>query len=299
MQLLRIILLSLLALIVGVNNASADKFVIERVQFESAAQPLGDLQQKQARERGEVPKPIRGDMIEGYLARPEGNGPFPAIVHLHGCGGLNPAFKADPTSDRWISQLVGWGYVVLVVDSFTTRHVREACTPASFYAFSRFGILPRDLDAFGGLLFLSRLPYVDRSRVAMLGFSMGGWTALDTASARPTELFDNPDKLKFKATVAFYPLCTLVGGTMGIPTLILSGASDDWTLASDCERLVARNRADGVPVDLVVYPGAHHGFDAPILQPGLVVFGHRLEYNAEADKQARAATREFLARQLH
>src|SRR5262249_17566334 len=152
MELLRITLLSMLALILGANNALADKLVVERVQFESAAQPLGDLQQKQARERGEEPKPIRGDMIEGYLAKPEGNGPFPAIVHLHGCGGLNPAFKADPASDRWIGQLVGWGYVVLVVDSFTTRHVREACTPASFDAFSRFGILPRDLDAFGGLL---------------------------------------------------------------------------------------------------------------------------------------------------
>jgi dienelactone hydrolase len=298
MNLLRIIALPLFVAVLGVGHAVAGNPLIELVHFESAPQPLGDLQQKQARERGEDPKPIAGDMIEGYLAKPEGKGPFPAIVHLHGCGGLGPAFKANPANDRWVSQLVEWGYVVLVVDSFTTRHVREACTPASFFAFSKFGILPRVLDAFGGLLFLSHLHYVDRSRVAMLGFSMGGWTALDTASGRPTELFDNPNGLKFKATVAFYPLCTFVGGILEMPTLILSGANDDWTLASDCERLVARNRGAVAPVDLVIYPGAYHGFDAPILQPGLMIFGHWLAYNAEADKKARAATREFLARQL-
>ncbi|MGZ6023336.1 MAG: dienelactone hydrolase family protein [Rhizomicrobium sp.] len=301
MQLPRFILLTMFAAMLGASSTAAENAAraIEVVRFESAPQPLGDLQQKQARERGEEPKPIRGDGIQGYLAKPEGDGPFPAVVHLHGCAGPGPAFKAAPANDRWVSQLVEWGYVVLVVDSFSTRNVREACTPASFFAFSKSPILTRVLDAFGGLLFLSHLPYVDRNRVAMLGFSMGGWTALDAASARPTELFDNPDGLKFKATVAFYPLCTVESGIMNMPTLILMGASDDWTLPKDCERMMDRRAGAGAPVDLVIYPGAHHGFDAPILQPGIVIFGHRLEYNAEADGKARAATREFLARQLY
>jgi dienelactone hydrolase len=293
-----IVLLPLFAVAVCRTGASSATIAIERVQFESAAQPLGDLQQKQAREHGDEPMPIRGDMIEGYLAKPEGNGPFPAIVHLHGCGGLSPAFKADPLSDRWISQLVGWGYVVLVVDSFATRHVREACTPLSFFAFSQSPVLTRELDAFGALSFLSRLAYVDRSRVAMLGFSMGGWIVLGAASARSFDLFVNPDGVKFKAAVAFYPVCSVIEGIMDIPTLILIGASDDWTPARDCERMMERRAGAGAPVDLVIYPGAHHGFDAPVLQPGIVVFGHRLEYNAEADGKARAATRGFLGQQL-
>jgi dienelactone hydrolase len=300
MQAFKVILLTLLAATLGASSVAAQNAAlkVERVQFESASQPLGDLQQKQARERGEEPKPIRGDMIEGYLAKPEGEGPFPAIVHLHGCGGLGQAFKADPKSDRWIAQLVEWGYVVLVVDSFSARHVREACTPASFFAFSQSPILTRVLDAFGGLQYLSHLPYVDRNRVAMLGFSMGGWTVLTAATARPAAVFENPDGLKFKGAIAFYPVCSVMDGVMAMPTLILIGASDDWTPASECQRMMDRRAGAGAPVDLVVYPGAYHGFDAPVLQPGLMIFGHWLAYNAEADAKARAATKAFLAAQL-
>ena len=298
MKLFRVIALSLLAVTLGTTNAPADGLAVDHVRFESAAEQIGPLQQKQARERGEVLKPVPGDVIDGYLARPEGNGPFPAVIHLHGCGGLGPPFKANPAGNEWVKDLVAWGYVVLVVDSFTTRSVREACTPISYFAF-KGGIVTRELDAFGALRYLSRLAYVDRNRVAMLGFSMGGWTVLAAGSPQDTDLFDNPDRLTFKAAVAFYPVCSLVPGIMTMPTLILSGAVDDWTPAKDCEAMMARRAGAGAPVDLTIYPGAYHGFDATILRPpGLVVFGHRLEYNAEAAARARAATREFLARQL-
>jgi dienelactone hydrolase len=296
MTLLRIIARPLVAIMIGAGSASASGLAVDHVRFESAAEQIGPLQQKQARERGEVLAPVPGDVIDGYLARPEGNGPFPAVVHLHGCGGLGPPFKANPAGNEWVKDLVAWGYVVLVVDSFTSRGVREACTPSSYFAF-KGGIVTRELDAFGALRYLARLPFVDRNRVAMLGFSMGGWTVL-AAGSQDADLVDNPDRLAFKAAVAFYPVCSLVRGIMIMPTLILTGASDDWTPSKDCEVMMARRAGAGAPVDLTIYPGAYHGFDATILQPGLVVFGHRLEYNAEAATKARAATREFLARQL-
>jgi dienelactone hydrolase len=289
-------MLLLAAAVSGQSSAIAgESGSIELVRFESAPQPLGDLQQKQARARGEEPRPIPGDMIQGYLARPEGDGPFPAVVYLHGCSGLSATFKADPTKNERVSQLVEWGYVVLVVDSFSTRGVKEACTPASY---SNSSILTRELDAFGALQFLSHLTYVDRNRVAMLGFSMGGWTALAAGSKRSFELFQNPEQLNFKAAVAFYPACSPVDGVMEVPTLILTGASDDWSPAKDCERMMRRRDGAGAPVDLVIYPNAYHAFDLSVLQPGRSYFGHWVEYNAEADRKAWAATRAFLTRQL-
>jgi dienelactone hydrolase len=53
-----------------------------------------------------------------------------------------------------------------------------------------------------------------------------------------------------------------------------------------------------VPVELVVYPGAHHAFDAPVFAPGQSVFGHWIEYNPEAAELANRKMREFLARHL-
>ena len=72
---------------------------LERVEFEGASQPLL---------RGTV---MPGDRIQGYLAKPEGAGPFPAVIALHGCGGM-----PDMTKRKLVDELVGWGYVVLLVD---------------------------------------------------------------------------------------------------------------------------------------------------------------------------------------
>ena len=55
-------------------------------------------------------------ILTGRLNKPDGEGPFPAIVLLHGCGGIQP--KRD---HRWAERLSGWGYVTLQVDSFWPR----------------------------------------------------------------------------------------------------------------------------------------------------------------------------------
>ena len=82
-----------------------------------------------------------------------------------------------------------------------------------------------------------------------------------------------------------------------IPTLILVGALDDWTPAADCS--IDAWRTDGVPIEQVVYPGVHHSFYYPELQPGRKIFGHWLEYNEEAATDATRRMREFLKRHLN
>src|SRR5262245_63092753 len=71
------------------------------VEFEGASRP-GGLQQRLARERGEAPKDIPGDRLRGFLTKPVGDGPFPAIVALHGCSGL-PEEVVRSASERAIS----------------------------------------------------------------------------------------------------------------------------------------------------------------------------------------------------
>jgi dienelactone hydrolase len=255
----------------------------ELVRFESAPYMLGQMQQRHAIERGETLAKL-STTIEGYLSKPEGAGPFPAVVYLHGCNGLSSATRA-----RIGALLTGWGYVTLAVDSFTSRGIKEACTG---------GMPPRQADALGALLYLSHLPSVDVKRIAVVGSSQGGIVALRLASTQDVKLFDVPDDLKFKAAVAYYPLCGVASKQLTIPTTILIGELDDWTPAKDCERWMALRAGKGAPVKLVVYPGAYHSFDVPALRSGTRLFGHWLKYDADAATRSISEMHDFLASQL-
>jgi dienelactone hydrolase len=89
---------------------------------------------------------------------------------------------------------------------------------------------------------------------------------------------------------------------MTVPTLVLIGELDDWTLAVECRNMVdgrddwgiSRRKGEGTPMRLVVYPGAYHAFDVPSLKTPVQYFGHHLEFNQPATDQSIDALREFL-----
>ena len=215
----------------------------------------------------------QGEPIQGYLSRPKGAGPFPAVVLLHTCLGL-PAERAS-IGER----IAAWGYVALFVDDFATRGLKETCAVDFKQALA---------DAHGALAYLASLPYVDRARIAAVGFSQGGDTALKIATGGAAG---------FKAAAAFYPPCANVAGaTLDIPTLIVVGAKDEVTPAADCARL-AKQQAPGM-VKFVIYPGAAHAFDLPEFGAGRQVMGMLLAYDRNAASRSWAELRSFLAARL-
>jgi dienelactone hydrolase len=216
----------------------------------------------------------------GYLARPDGPGPFPAVVVLHGCAGISGASAG--TAD----QLKAWGYVALAIDSLGPRGISDHCSGL---------FIEQAIDAYAALKYLSRQSFVDPGRVAVLGYSMGGGSALDDVQRGfINRLFPE----KFAAAIAYYPWCRGRSAMVDAPTMILIGAADDWTLAEGCRELVAQPHDGGAPVDLTVYLGAHHGFNFRGLQPGIRRFGHWLEYNEPAATDAWEKVRAFLAANL-
>jgi dienelactone hydrolase len=232
---------------------------------------------------------IPGDRIQGFFAKPDGAGPFPAVVGLHGCAGMH-----ETTRQRLADELVAWGYVLLLVDSYATRGIEHACTSTAFETF-----LMRRHDAYGALDFLARQTFVDRHRVAAVGFSAGARVALFVAEPHSFGQFvPEGSDLRFRAAAAFYPPCRAASARPGIPTLIFIGAVDDWTPAEDCASKVAFWGKDGPPIELVVYPGTHHGFYYMHLQPGTTMFGHWLEYNGAAADDATHRLHRFLDRHL-
>lgn len=255
----------------------------ELVRFNAAPYIVGQLQQRRAIERGEMAVATT-EAVEGYLSKPDGDGPFPAVIYLHGCSGLSLAARK-----RFSELLTGWGYVSLAVDSFATRGMEEACDRP---------MPDRQADAWGALLYLAKLPFVDRGRIAVVGSSQGGIVALRLASTHDVKLFDIPDGLDLKIAVAFYPRCSVASEQLAIPTLILIGELDDWTPAKNCEQWMALRNGRGAPVRFIVYPGAYHAFDFPGLGGGLWRFGHWLKYDAEAARSATAEMHDFLAAHL-
>jgi dienelactone hydrolase len=268
---------------VACAQSSCARAADELVKFDTAPYIVGQIQQRRAIERGEMAVPTTG-AIEGYLSKPDGDGPFPAVIYLHGCSGLSAAARK-----RFSELLTGWGYVSLAVDSFATRGMAEACDRP---------MPDRQADAWGALLYLSKLPFVDRGRIAVVGSSQGGIVAMRLASTHDIKLFDIPDGLNLKIAVAFYPRCGVASQQLAIPTLILIGELDDWTPAQNCEQWMALRNGRGAPVKLIVYPGAYHAFDFPGLGGGLWRFGHWLKYDAEAARSSTAEMHDFLAAHL-
>ena len=224
--------------------------------------------------------------LQGVLRQPNGAGPSPAVVLLHGCNG-----NWQRLDERWAKRIAAWGYVTLTVDSFGPRGLKNTCSSGA----------PVDLafDAYRALKFLVRQASVDPARVAALGFSQGAWQVLSAVERGIVEQA-SPDK--FRAAVAFYPHCLGFKGNMTVPTLVLIGELDDWTLADECRNMVdgrddwgiSRQRSQGVPIKLIVYPGAYHAFDASTLTTPVQFFGHHLEFNQSATDQSIDAVHRFL-----
>jgi dienelactone hydrolase len=257
----------------------------ELVTFDSARYLVGGLQERLARERADTPAAAPAEKIQAYLSKPAGNGPFPAVVHLHGCGGLSAEARAAAAA-----QFINWGYATLVVDSFTTRGITEACLARP--------IVDRAADAWGALNYLSTLPFVDAKRIAVVGYSQGGIAALQVASLHDAESFEMRPGLAYKAAAAYYPSCSAADDQMTMPTLVMIGELDDWSSAKECDWWLARRQGKGAPVKIVVYPGAFHSFDNPRLTEGSRYFSHWLKYDAAAAERAATELHNFLTAQL-
>jgi dienelactone hydrolase len=216
-------------------------------------------------------RPVR---IQGLLFSPAeaAAGRRPAVLALHGCGGMYSVLKSkrDALSMRHQAMadlLVAEGYIVLFPDSFRSRGVEEICTIES----RRRTITQRNRlsDTLGALAWLQQREDVQPDRIAVLGWSHGGSAVLAGLNAKQAAVAGRKAAADyFRAGVAFYPGCSdslqvRPGYSLAAPLTLFVAGSDDWTPPGPCVNLAGRLRDAGEPVEITVYADTYHGFDAP------------------------------------
>jgi dienelactone hydrolase len=227
----------------GAQTQEAQTLALERVDI-----PIGDS------------KPL-----QGILLKPEGAGPFPAVIAMHGCGGLSANSNIlNARHSDWGQQLVKKGYMVLFPDSYGSRGLGSQCLVKDRTVRPN---RERVTDAQFALEWLQSRADIIKNRVSLLGWSSGGSSLLWTIAADRKLKDDQPD---FYRAIAFYPGCRQVSEaaqrrtwTSRIPLLILIGDNDTWTPPEQCRQVVLSVNAEGGSATIIRYPNAVHEFDHP------------------------------------
>jgi dienelactone hydrolase len=212
-----------------------------------------------------LPELIKGNLsgegvkITGHLFLPSGMGKVPAVLLIHGSGGIY-----DAMLDFWPKRFNAEGIAVLAVDSFGPRGVKTTAEDQSQVPFTA------DVaDAFAALKLLATHPRIDPGRIAIMGFSRGGITAWRTGVEKIIVGQKLPNGLRFAAHVPVYS-----GGCVGLfrlnikpgvfskaPMLWIHGDADDYCTMAPCQDYADRIGKAGTPVEFVVIKGARHKFD--------------------------------------
>ena len=240
--------------------------------------------------------------LHAQLYKPDGDGPFPVVIALHGCGGLGG--HSEPVLPRyrdWAEQLLKAGHAVLLPDSYGSRELGPQCRVKERRVLAR---RERVADITASRQWLAQQPWAARDRISLMGWANGAsallWAVRPQLSSRGTE----PD---FRSAIAFYPDCRIssgLGWSARVPTLLLIGAKDDVSSPSACRQMVEGARGRSALTRIEIYPGAPHDFDRANLplhaiganaDAALPERGH-IGTDAEARSDSQQRVSEWLAR---
>ncbi len=188
--------------------------------------------------------PSNNHLLHAYLARPDGEGPFPGLVLIHEAYGLNDDMR------RITKQFADEGYAALAVDLFAGRN-RVVCMFRFFAgmflnALDHSGI--RDLRA--ALDYFAAQPFVDAARLGAVGYCLGGafavaWACTDARLRVIAPFYGSANP----PAEALARACPVVG----------SWPEPDFSTAAGkkLDEALDRHR---IPHDIKIYPGATHSF---------------------------------------
>lgn len=238
---------------------------------------------------------------------PEGDGPYPVVLAFHGCGGLVGRKGPKLIMDRYAKAAAEAGIATVIVDSLRPRKIgfeealNEVCSGRKLRGAERAG------DVLAMLDWARRDARFDNSRIAIAGWSHGGWAvmdlfAMDVSARRPHNLAIAPDDNMLREVAAVhitYPFCafpalTRSRGWRATPqTRLVLAELDETANPQICEQAAEAMRQSGVPVEVVTIANATHGFDEEDQ-----VDGSKARYEADKARNAMDAYAQWLASTL-
>jgi len=225
--------------------------------------------------------------IPATVNRPDGEGPFPAIVLLHGCSGVG---ESDVEWGVWLRRR---GYVTIMPESLSPRHLETSCGRGLGYGLQA-------QDGLGALAYLRGQSYVAPAKVFVMGWSHGGAATLISAGKGFMKRF-SPSGGPYRAAIALYPACeAFPKGDLASPLMMLMGAEDDWQPPGQCVQRGTELQATGAPIEWTVYPGTTHAFDVPKQDRSFFVNGRlvHLRYDPAAAGDAHTRVEQYLRAHL-
>jgi len=189
--------------------------------------------------------------MPAYVARPAGDAPAPAVLVIQEAFGLNDHIR-DVTS-----RVAGEGYVALAPDLYWRggkgRAVRYDQLPEAIALMQSLKDAEIVADLASAIRHLEKQAFVRADRIGITGFCMGGRVSYLAAC-------ELPDKIK--ACVPYYGGGIPIDNTAKLrcPVLAFFGEKDAFIPLDVVEQLKAEAKRHGKSVEVVVYPGADHGF---------------------------------------
>ena len=221
-----------------------------------------------------------GLALEGLVAKPEGQGPFPTVIVMHSALGLRHQVHGTAT------RLAALGYLAVATDMYGAE-IQAGGQEATGEAYMRFHENPALLRERVVTWFraVAARPDVDASRIAAVGYCFGGWCVLELARSG----------VDVKAVVSYHGILTTHAparkGEVNCEVVAYCGALDPYAPLDTIDALRQELTNAGARYTITTFGAAAHSFTDPdaaaMGMPGIA-------YNAIADRLSWAGTEALL-----
>ena len=194
---------------------------------------------------------LQNQEVQAILRLPKEDGPFPLVIGVAG------SLDWGSHHLEYLKMFRESGIATLELQSFSSRGVRS--TVGSQVEVTTATMV---LDAYRALDKISLNPKIDKNRIAIMGWSLGGGVALFSGWIPLIEKINSQNT--FAAHLSIYPPCIAQPQNpifTKSPMHILIGELDSWVPASACKELSDHAKLAGSEIGITVYPESHHSFD--------------------------------------